>query len=426
MWCAVTKDLDTGEVTRFIPKDLDKLVDHLDKAELLVCHNLIGYDRKVIKHLFNYEIPFNKIRDTLVMSRLADAKRPAHSIEYWGNIFGRAKPEHEDWTQFSQEMLHRCEEDVEINALVYNRLLKDLKHFSKLSINLEHHHQLIMEQQKENGFYVNSRKAHRLYNNTRRLADDLELKLKQRFPDVEELDETVEVLRKKPTKEQEKLGQQGDIYARVVNKVTKYAEERDLDVNELLKQDKVDIYKRVPFNPDSPKQIVEKLLSIGWEPTEFTPAGQPKFPKDTIALESSKIPEIKDIGLYSMLRSRQNVAKQWLDLADHNGYVHGTCWHIGTWTHRSSHSDPNLGNIPRVNFGKDGPITGIEGSFGFECRDCWTVEDTDKNTLVGVDVSGIQLRALAHYMQDQEYVNQILDGDIHTYKEPGTTRLVPL
>ena len=43
---------------------------------------------------------------------------------------------------------------------------------------------------------------------------------------------------------------------------------------------------------------------------------------------------------------------------------------------------------------------------------CWTVEDG--YNLVGIDASGLELRMLAHYMDDQEYTNEIINGDIHT------------
>ena len=34
--------------------------------------------------------------------------------------------------------------------------------------------------------------------------------------------------------------------------------------------------------------------------------------------------------------------------------------------------------------------------------------------LVGIDASGLELRMLAHYMSDEEYINEIINGDIHT------------
>jgi DNA polymerase I-like protein with 3'-5' exonuclease and polymerase domains len=56
--------------------------------------------------------------------------------------------------------------------------------------------------------------------------------------------------------------------------------------------------------------------------------------------------------------------------------------------------------------------------YGPECRECWTVEDG--NVLVGCDASGLELRMLAHYMKDNEYVKTVVEGsskdgtDVHT------------
>ena len=34
--------------------------------------------------------------------------------------------------------------------------------------------------------------------------------------------------------------------------------------------------------------------------------------------------------------------------------------------------------------------------------------------LVGIDASGLEIRMLAHYMNDEEYTNEIINGDIHS------------
>jgi DNA polymerase I-like protein with 3'-5' exonuclease and polymerase domains len=57
-------------------------------------------------------------------------------------------------------------------------------------------------------------------------------------------------------------------------------------------------------------------------------------------------------------------------------------------------------------------IPSTNSSYGKECRACWTVPKGYK--LVGIDASGLELRMLAHYMNDEDYTNEILNGDIHT------------
>ncbi len=33
--------------------------------------------------------------------------------------------------------------------------------------------------------------------------------------------------------------------------------------------------------------------------------------------------------------------------------------------------------------------------------------------LLGIDASGLELRMLAHYMNDEEYIDEVINGDIH-------------
>ena len=64
--------------------------------------------------------------DTMLLSQLLQPDRAGgHSLEAAGERDGRSKPEHEDWSRFSPEMLHRCSEDVEINHLLYNELQEE-------------------------------------------------------------------------------------------------------------------------------------------------------------------------------------------------------------------------------------------------------------------------------------------------------------
>ena len=68
-----------------------------------------------------------------------------------------------------------------------------------------------------------------------------------------------------------------------------------------------------------------------------------------------------------------------------------------------SHNSPNMAQVPAVH-----------SPYGKECRECWTVEDIDNYRLVGADASGLELRCLAHYINDPNYTKEILEGDVHT------------
>ena len=73
----------------------------------------------------------------------------------------------------------------------------------------------------------------------------------------------------------------------------------------------------------------------------------------------------------------------------------------GTITGRMSHRSPNMAQVPSV-----------KSPYGVECRECWTVNKGYK--LVGIDASSLELRILAHYMNDAEFTKEIIHGDIHT------------
>jgi DNA polymerase I len=114
------------------------------------------------------------------------------------------------------------------------------------------------------------------------------------------------------------------------------------------------------------------------------------------------LPEAQVIAEYLMLQKRVGLIDSWLEHVDINTFrVHGRVITNGAVTGRMTHSNPNMGQIPSVS-----------SIYGAECRKLWTVDAG--NVLVGCDLSGIELRCLAHYMQDDEWTKELLDGDIHT------------
>jgi DNA polymerase I len=102
-----------------------------------------------------------------------------------------------------------------------------------------------------------------------------------------------------------------------------------------------------------------------------------------------------------MLQKRIGQIESWLDNLKSDGRVHGRVITNGAVTGRMTHMSPNMAQVPN------------SGSpYGHECRELWTVEKGNK--LVGIDASGLELRMLAHYMNDNAYTNEVVSGDIHT------------
>ena len=126
IWCIVTKDIDTGQVLKFLPDQIEVGLIHMESANELIGHNIIDYDLRLIMRLYSQFNPKSLILDTLILSQLLNPDRKGgHSLGQYGEELGHKKPEHEDWSQFSPEMLHRCTEDVEINHKVYDKLMSE-------------------------------------------------------------------------------------------------------------------------------------------------------------------------------------------------------------------------------------------------------------------------------------------------------------
>jgi len=124
IWCIVAIDYDTRERYEFRPTEIVEGLDFLGEADCLIGHNICGYDLPLFGKLHPSFSFSGEIRDTFIISNLTNPDRPGgHSIESYGEEFGREKPEHEDWSRFSPEMLHRCVEDTEINVMAAEKLL---------------------------------------------------------------------------------------------------------------------------------------------------------------------------------------------------------------------------------------------------------------------------------------------------------------
>jgi DNA polymerase I-like protein with 3'-5' exonuclease and polymerase domains len=154
------------------------------------------------------------------------------------------------------------------------------------------------------------------------------------------------------------------------------------------------------FNLGSRKQIGEYLVDFGWKPERFTPTGQPIVDEKTLS-EVTHIHEAKLIADFLLIQKRIAQVDSWVEAVQEDGRVHGFVIPNGAITGRMTHRSPNMAQVPSVH-----------SPYGPECRACWIVDEG--NVLLGVDASGLELRMLAHYMNDENYIKEILDGDIHT------------
>tara|TARA_B110000211_G_scaffold232833_1_gene297491 strand:+ start:3122 stop:4762 length:1641 start_codon:yes stop_codon:yes gene_type:complete len=355
IWCAVTKDLSTQEVK--VWTEAEKLQGFLAKESTIIGHNVIGFDAPVLKKHWNIQLDNHQIKDTLVMSRLLKPTiENGHSLRAWGQRLGKNKDDFKDFDGgLTSEMVRYCKQDVEVTATLYKRLTNDLLGWGK-SVDLEHRVALIVKQQEDTGFKLNVRQAMSLLVGWKNRINEIQCELQQVFKPI--------------------------VSVRFSEKTGKKL------------KDKTEV-----FNPASRKQIAERLMALGWQPTKHTEKGSVIVDEGT--LQTIDIPQAKLIAEYLLVQKRVAQVESWIDHADHSDRVHCKVITNGAVTGRMTHSKPNLAQVPSCS-----------SPYGKECRECWTVEDG--NVLVGIDASGLELRMLAHYMRDDDYTNEILSGDIHT------------
>jgi len=382
VWCIVAKEVD-GTTYKFGPDELEDGLDLLRSAKTLIGHNIIGFDLPVLKKLFNFTYS-GKIIDTLVMSRLYNPIREnGHSLKTWGYRLGIPKQEQPEFDNYTPQMLDYCVQDVVLNEAVYKFLQKEGMGFSKQSFDLEQLTAVIMREQERTGFYFDSKQAMTL------LA-----KLKQNMADVE--DEVQKTF--KPKWVDDKLVTP---YIRKDGELSKRGL-TDEEYSNILTSNNHEPFMRkklVEFNLGSRKQIGEYLIDFGWKPERFTPTGQPIVDEATLK-KIEHITEAKLIADFLLYQKRIAQVSSWIDeLKDDR--VHGRVIPNGTITGRMTHRGPNMAQVPN-----------IHSPYGKECRSCWTVPEGYR--LVGIDASGLELRMLAHYMNDADYIEEVINGDIHS------------
>ena len=363
IYCVVARDLDEKRTYTFTPKTIENCKQLLESADILVFHNGVSFDAPVLKRLLNINIPLDKIRDTLILSQMANPMREGgHSLEAWGKSLGYNKIEFNDWSEYSEEMLKYCIRDVEITERVYNILVPEMKRFSPRSIRLEHQVRAIIDQQERNGFALNVPAAMQLMARLSDEASQIKEQLQHKFPPIVEI------------RISEKTGK------RLKDKVT-------------------------VFNPASRKQIAERLSELGWKPHAYTEKGQAIVSEDV--LSKVDIPEAQMVARFLLLEKRVSQIKSWIEAVGDDGRVHGKVWTLGTITGRMTHTSPNMAQIPAV-----------YSPYGKECRDVWTTrtiaDSIGNSVLLGCDASSLELRMLAHYMNDRDFTREVVDGDVHT------------
>jgi DNA polymerase I len=407
--CVVVKDQESGVVFRGRADEDGSIMatlSWLSQYDEIIGHNIVGYDLPALEKLGLYT-PSNrshqKIADTLVMAyaymahikdsdfdrwragKLPGALIGRHSLEAWGYRLGVLKGDYgkqtNAWDTFTPEMLEYCVQDVELTAKLYEHLTAAQDAPEALA--LDHKLMDLMQLQQRHGVGFDMDAA---------LALDARLR-------VEERDAFAKVLDALPT---------------VVQVGKEFVPKRDNKKLGYIAGVPMQKIAVKPLNPKARQQVAKALkTAYGWESPKKTETGLDSL-DDDVLMAAKDVP----------LEVREALAKYWLvgkrlgQISDGKGawmkyamvdparechLIYGRTTPGGTVTHRAAHSSPNLGQVPKVG-----------SPYGAECRALFA--PPPGYVMVGADVSGLELRCLAHFLARYDggrYMRLVLEGDPH-------------
>jgi DNA polymerase-1 len=404
IWCLVMQDITSMEIYSYSDYDdnLPSLKEGLQKlleADLIAGHNIIGYDLPVLKRLLGWEPrPSQTVWDTLLMSQLCMFQRThRHGLAGWGEFFKYPKGDYNDWTNYNQEMLAYCIQDVTLNTLVYHRLSKEAsiqikaRPQFKQALNLEHDFAIVNAEITAKGWLFNMPKAKELKENLTWKLHAIEDELEPQLGNVCML---------KGSKEVDKIVKKNGDYYKLITDWYDLAADTKASESFITGP-----FSRIEFSEVRLGQLAEvkKYLSdIGWKPDDWTfKKVRGKWIKMSPKLTDSSLEPLGIVGSmisdYYMLRQRLSMVDSWIEMVARwgDGRLHGDMFTIGTPSFRCRHR--GIVNIP-----------GVHSQYGKDLRALLTCERGRR--LVGADSAGNQFRGLAHYMGDDEFTASVVVG----------------
>ena len=395
-FCIVIYDVTRAETFAYGPDRIDDAIAHLATADVLIGHNIIFYDLPVLQKLHSF-VAKARIIDTLICTRIIWPKEKLYdldieqypnvptkirgnaSLKAWGWRLADNKIDFKDFSEYSEEMLTYCKQDVQVTLKLYKHIVKEK--YPESALRLEHDFALAINKQIRAGVPFDVDACLDLVDNLRKKKVELEEQLKQIFPPIKH---------------------KTWFTPKVNNAARGYV--KDVPFEKTIIEE---------FNPGSRKQIVERLKSkYGWEPEKTTEKGNPIL--DDEVIEKLPYSEAKPLAEYMLIKKRlgqiEDGNNAWLKLVNNNtGRMHGDVITNGCITGRASHRHPNMGQVPAG-----------YSPYGKECRALFHAPQGWD--MIGIDAKALELRCLAGYLAywDQgEYAKLVInpESDIHTINQ---------
>ena len=394
VWCAAIKNHDTGAIKTFTPDNINLLCDYLDTFDCLIGHNCVLFDFPVLKKIFGWSYE-GKIVDTLLMSRLQRPNRTGgrapHSVEAWGERLGDLKRQHEDWTEYSGDMLERCKQDVRLQYKIYQTLLAEGRGMGwgkahKLNVNIFRYLQL----QESTGFTIDVEHLNGCIKTLDRWIDRINRSLLPHLPNI------VDVLETKKDGE----------YRYVAKPFKKDGTYSNSVLNWMQPGDTGSVggpFTRISCRPvdlNSTVEVKDFLLSQGWIPAKWNEKhGQqtsPNLSKDD-PFEGIQTALGRLVAKRIQCRQRRSVLEGWHGDIREDSRLPTRVGGIAT-TGRLRHL--GVVNIPSPH---------SRAFFAKQMRQCFIAQPGW--TMVGCDSKGNQMRQLAGRMGDDEFTQAVLHGN---------------
>lgn len=444
--------------------DYDEMRTFFTRCDVIIGHNIIRWDIPHVERLLGIKIDCEVI-DTLGVSWYISPFAGKHGLGSWGEEFGVPKPvitdgewlgalEGETQEEFIKKMTHRCEQDVRINCMLYDKQMKDLRNLyqqdDKAVDRLIKYMMYKMDMAREaerSRWRLDVDKALDMFDSLTRLKEEKEQELKEAMPKVPQTKVVSKptTLYKAPKsykrpatylKKNGELSSAGQRYKDICDSIGIDPEKEEsvtvpsheltahgvkwveaLETMGLPESHTEPIELFVEYkdgNPNSPQQIKDWLTELGWVPQTFLHTkdseGNPKQVPQVRYVKKGekrlcpsvvelfeKEPALEILEGLSVITHRLAIFKGFIDNCDSEGYIKAQMQGF-TNTLRLKHRV--LVNLPSV----DKP-------YGKDIRGCLIAPEGYE--LLGSDMSSLEDRTKQHYMwsHDPEYVKEMQTED---------------
>jgi DNA polymerase I len=396
VFCIVIYDINREETFAYGPDRIDDALAHLATGDVLIGHNVIFYDVPVLQKLHSFNCKA-RILDTLICTRLIWPKEKLYDLDVqlypevpknyrgmaglkaWGYRLSDNKIEFKDFSEYSEEMLVYCKQDVSVTSKLWKHIAN--QDYPEQALKLEHDFALAINKQIRAGVSFDVDAAIDLVDNLRAREAQLEAELKEIFPPLEH---------------------RNWFTPKVNNKTRGYV--KGVPFEKIHYEE---------FNPGSRDQIADRLkVKYGWQPEKTTEKGNPILNDEV--LEALPYPEAKPLAEYMLIKKRLGQIADgnnaWLKLVNNDSSrMHGDVVTNGCVTGRCAHRYPNMGQVPAG-----------YSPYGKECRSLFHAPQGWD--MIGIDAKALELRCLAGYLaiyDGGEYARVVTDPtiDIHVYNQ---------